>query len=165
MKMQFKLFPVMIAVFLLTLAGCGIANIRTEGGQLAVDVNMSESQVNSLINLAISRSGNVTSDFLLDQISSVDFIEPDTMRVFGSAGGVEGSYDMTISAADGALQIAVADVNVPGISMDDPRIEKANEALTTSFTNSARSENDGRFTNAAVEGDQLTITIEVALGR
>lgn len=165
MKMQLKLFPLMLIALLVTLTGCGIADIRREGGQLAVDVNMSESQVNSLINLAIRNSGNVTSDFLLDQITSVDFIEPDTMRVFGSAGGVEGSYDMTISAADGAMQIAVAEVNIPGITMDDPRIEKANESLTAAFTNSARSENDGRFTNAGIEGDQLTITIEVALGQ
>jgi len=163
MKVQMKLYSLLIAILLLTITGCGIANIRTEGGQLAVDVNMSESQVNSLINLAIRQSGSVTSDFLLDQVTSVDLIEPDTMRVFGSAGGVEGSYDLTINAADGALQLAVVAVDIPGVSMDDPRIEKANEELTAAFTNSARSQNDGRFTNAGVEGDQLTMTIEVAL--
>jgi hypothetical protein len=164
MKVKYFVVLALLALLALAVSACGIAGISREGSRLTVDVNMSEAQVNSLINLAIRNSGSVTSDFLLDQVTSVDLIEPDTMRVFGSAYGVDGSYDMVIGAADGRLRLAVADVAIPGISLDDPRIEEANRELTEAFETSARSQNDGRFASAGVSGDQLTMTIEVDLG-
>jgi hypothetical protein len=165
MKFKTIFILALLALLALALSACGIAGISREGNRLTVDVNMSEAQVNNLIGLVVRRGNSVTSDFLLDQITSVDLIEPDTIRVNGTADGVAGNYDATINAADGTLRIVVVDVDIPGISLDDPRIEEANRELTEAFVNSASAENDGRFTSAAVSDDQLTITIEVDLGR
>lgn len=162
MKAQRLILIVLLFVLPLAAAGCGIAGISTEGGQLTVDVNLSEQAVNNLI-ASVVRAGDNTGDFLLTEVSSVDLIEPNTIRVFGSADGVEGSYDMTMEAVDGALKIEVVAVNLPGVSMDDPRIQEANDEMAEAFLDQAQSGDPGSVADVAVVNNELKFTFQAPI--
>src|SRR5690606_12291356 len=153
----------LVLVLALVSTACGIMSVSTEGGELTIGVNISENQVNTL-------TGNVfqtdTGDeFLFDQITSVDLLEPNVMRVFGTtADGTAGRYHMTTDPADETLQLEVVAVDVPGVTLDDPRVQAANDELAEAFLNNARSDGEsGGVTDVAVVADELVLTIKAPL--
>jgi len=153
----------LVLVLALVSTACGIMSVSTEGGELTIGVNISENQVNTLIgNVFQTDTGD---EFLFDEITSVDLLEPNVMRVFGTmADGTAGSYDMTIDAADETLQLEVVAVDVPGVTLDDPRVQAANDELAEAFLNNARSDGEsGGVTDVAVVADELVLTIKAPL--
>lgn len=153
----------LILALSLVSAACGLASFSTEGGELTITVNLSESQVNRLMtNVFTTNDGD---DFLFTEISSVDLIEPNIMRVAGAtADGASGTYDLTIDVVDEAIKIEVVSVDVPGVTLDDPRVQAANDELEQAFLDSARSEGEGGgVTTVAVVGDELVFTITAPL--
>jgi hypothetical protein len=153
----------LILALALATAACGITSVSTEGGELTISVNLSESQVNGLIGTVFR--DNTNDDFLLEEVTGVDLIEPNLMRVSGTtADGARGSYDMTIEAADEALRLEVVAVDVPGVTLGDPRVQAANDELAAAFLDSARSdEGDGGVAEVAVVDDELVFTIRAPL--
>jgi len=152
-------------VLSLALAGCGIVSVSTEGGELTVSVNLSEEQVNNIISRVNERGGN-GDDFLFRDISSVDLLEPNILRVFGTtADGASGSYDATITAVDETLKIEVTAVDVPGVTLDDPRVQAANDELSQAFLDNARSGDEGGVAGAAVVNNELRLTFKAPLNR
>ncbi len=81
-------------VFVIALAAC--SNLSVEDGQASFDVNLDEDAINSLVEAVDER----TDARLLDDITSIDFIEPDVVRVAGTKDGQPGSFDMTFTAED-----------------------------------------------------------------
>jgi len=154
---------VMILALALVSTACGVMSVSTEGGELTINVNLSESQANRLIGNVIT--SNEGDDFLFTEISSVDLIEPNIMRVSGStADGASGTYDLTIDVVDEAIKIEVVAVDVPGVTLDDPRVQAANEELAQAFLDSARSDGeDGGVADVAVVADELIFTIKAPL--
>jgi hypothetical protein len=67
---------------------------------------------------------------------------------------------MTMEAVDGALQIEVAAVNIPGVSMEDPRIAEANSKLAEAFLDQVQSPDAGEFTDVSVVGGELKFTFQ-----
>ena len=163
MKAKRLLIAVMILALALISAACGVMSVSTEGGELTISVNLNESQANRLIgNVFTSNEGD---DFLFTEIASVDLIEPNIMRVSGStADGVSGTYDLTIDVVDEALKIEVVAVDVPGVTLDDPRVQAANDELAQAFLDSARSDGErGGVADVAVVADELIFTIKAPL--
>lgn len=163
MKAKRLLIAVMILALALISAACGVMSVSTEGGELTINVNLNESQANRLIgNVFTSNEGD---DFLFTEIASVDLIEPNIMRVSGStADGVSGTYDLTIDVVDEALKIEVVAVDVPGVTLDDPRVQAANDELAQAFLDSARSDGEsGGVADVAVVADELIFTIKAPL--
>jgi len=156
------LIACLLLAFALVSTACGIASVSTEGGELTITVNVSESQANRLIdNVFTSNDGD---DYLFTQITGVDLIEPDIMRVSGTtADGASGTYDLTIGVVDEAIKIEVVAVDVPGVTMDDPRVQAANDELERAFLENASSDGGGGVTNVAVVGDELVFTIKAPL--
>ena len=154
---------VMILALALVSTACGVMSVSTEGGELTINVNLSESQANRLIGNVIT--SNEGDDFLFTEISSVDLIEPNIMRVSGStADGASGTYDLTIDVVDEALKIEVVAVDVPGVTLDDPRVQAANDELAQAFLDSARSDGEsGGVADVAVVADELIFTIKAPL--
>lgn len=163
MKAKRLLIAVMILALAVISAACGVMSVSTEGGELTITVNLNESQANRLIgNVFTSNDGD---DFLFTEIASVDLIEPNIMRVSGStADGVSGTYDLTIDVVDEALKIEVVAVDVPGVTLDDPRVQAANDELAQAFLDSARSDGEsGGVADVAVVADELIFTIKAPL--
>lgn len=163
MKAKRLLIAVMILALALISAACGVMSVSTEGGELTINVNLNESQANRLIgNVFTSNDGD---DFLFTEIASVDLIEPNIMRVSGStADGVSGTYDLTIDVVDEAVKIEVVAVDVPGVTLDDPRVQAANDELAQAFLDSARSDGEsGGVADVAVVADELIFTIKAPL--
>lgn len=154
----------LILALALATSACGIMSVSTEGGELTINVNLSEDQVNGIIGRAV-RNANTDDDFLLKEVSGIDLMEPNIIRVSGTTPeGAPGSYDMTIDAVDEALQLAVVAVDAPGVTLDDPRVQAANDDLAAAFLESARSGNgEGGITDVAVVGDELVFTIKAPL--
>lgn len=156
------LFSLLLVLALATTA-CGLMTVSTEGGELTITVNLSESQANRLIsNVFTTNDGD---DFLFTEISSVDLIEPNIMRIAGAtADGVSGTYDLTIDVVDEAIKIEVVAVDVPGVTLDDPRVQAANDELEQAFLNSARDDGgEGGVAEVAVVADELVFTIKAPL--
>ncbi len=165
---QSRLLALVLGVFLLVgTTACDI--IQVNDGVVTVNVGISESTVNAIIDRTLATGQETESDFLFQQITGVDLIEPDTVRVFGNfdenGSPVVGSYDLTVASADGRLQMQVARVDVPGVGVDDPRVQAANSALARAFQQQAQSESDGRFTSVQVADGELRFTIEAPLNR
>jgi len=156
------LIACLLLAFALVSTACGIASVSTEGGELTIIVNVSESQANRLIdNVFTSNDGD---DYLFTQITGVDLIEPDIMRVSGTtADGASGTYDLTIGVVDEAIKIEVVAVDVPGVTMDDPRVQAANDELERAFLENASSDGGDGVINVAVVGDELVFTIKAPL--
>lgn len=152
----------LLLVFSLVSTACGITSVSTEGGELTMSVNLSESQTNRLIDTVFTN--NDGDDYLFTEITGVDLVEPNIMRVSGTtADGASGTYDLTIGVVDEAIEIEVVAVDVPGVTMDDPRVQAANDELERAFLQNASSESDGGVTEIAVVGDELVFTIKAPL--
>ncbi len=163
MSVKRLLFVGLILALSLAATACGIMSVSTEGGELTITVNISEDQVNRMVGNVFSADSQ--DEFLFEDISSVDLMEPNVMRVFGTtAEGTSGSYDMTFDAADETLKLEVVAVDVPNVTMDDPRIQSANDELSEAFLNSAESgDGNGGVVDAAVVNDELVLTVKAPL--
>lgn len=154
---------VLVLVMALASTACGIMSVSTEGGELTITVNVSETQMNRIIGNVFRADSQ--DEFLFEDVTSVDLLEPDVIRVFGTtAEGASGSYDMTIAAEDEAIRLEVASVDVPGVTMDDPRVQAANDELAEAFLNSARSDGEsGGVVDVSVVADELVVTVKAPL--
>ncbi len=162
MKKLHGLAAVLIMVLSLALVACGALSIDTDDGVLTVTVRLSENQVNSVISGVFTN--DVNNEFLFDRLESVDLIEPDIIRVFGTtAEGASGSYDLAVAAESEALKFEVVAVDIPGVSIDDPRIEAANDDLAEAFLDTAADGDSGGVAEAGVVGDELVLTIRAPL--
>lgn len=162
-----KLFLVTFAVFVLALSACN--NVRIEDGNLSIDITVSEATLNTIAERANNEANAGTSDdVLFDQVTRVEMIEPDIIRVFGEAevDGVvrSGSYDVQIGAASGALRLAIVDVDMEGVTLDDPRLAAANAKLQEAFADQLRSEGgEGPISGARIEDGALKLEIDAPL--
>lgn len=166
--MRTKLFQLLAVLALGLLAGCG--GIQMQDGVLTIDINLPETQINELVSRAARSDATTSEDVLFDSVTSIELIEPDLIRVFGEgeSAGVpyEGNYDIRVGAESGALRLAITDVAVPGISLDDPRVVEANTRLQESFTQQVSNEGgQGVVQSASIENNALRLVIVADLNQ
>lgn len=150
------------------LAGCGA--ISMDDGVVTLDFSISEQTINNLITRATNESIDRGDNLLFDEVTSVDLIEPDIIRIFGegTAEGqpFSGSYDMRVGAEEGALRLAVVDVDVPGVGLDDPRVVRANMEMQNSFSEQVVNEGgQGVVQSATIRDGALRLVIAAPLGQ
>jgi hypothetical protein len=163
MSAKHLLLASLFLVLVVATSACGITSVSTEGGELTISVNLSEDQVNTLFG-SVFRN-NTDDDFLFEEITEIDLMEPNIIRAFGATpDGASGSYDVTIDVVDEALQMEVVAVDVPGVTLDDPRVQAANDELAQAFLESASSDGGGGgVAEVAVVDDELIFTIRAPL--
>ncbi len=144
-------------VCLVALGAC--SNLSFEDGQATVDINLDESAINGVIGNIDERSDTR----LLDDVTSIDFIEPNIVRANGTKDGQPGSFDMTFTAEDNSIRVEVTAVDIEGVELTSDAVTDLNEELTAGFQQSANSEGDSGVSDVRVEDDQLVITVTAAL--
>ena len=144
-------------VIVIALAAC--SNLSVEDGQASFDVTLDEEAINSLVEAADER----TDARLLDDITSLDFIEPDVVRVVGTKDGEPGSFDMTFTAEDNTIRVEVTAVDIEGMELTSDEVTDLNEELSASFQESADAEGDSGVSEVKVVDDQLVITVTASL--
>lgn len=148
------------------LSGCGA--VTMQDGVLTVDFAISEETINNIIATSARESVNRGDDVIFDRVTGVDLIEPDIIRVFGDTmtdgNPVSGSYDVRVGAESGALKLSIAAVEVPGVSLDDARLVKANADLAKAFGDQVANERgQGVISGASIQDGQLQLQLSAAL--
>ncbi len=150
-------------VFLISSA-CVVTDLAS-GKPVSITVNMTETQVNDLVQRSNSDLGD--KEPLLKEVDSVD-LQPGLVRVFGkyqTPDGTltDGSYDFTLTTKDGQLDVEVTAVNLGSMTMDDPRVTSLNQRLKDDLTKAA-SESNGSVTFDDVEitdtAVKMTVTVQ-----
>lgn len=155
-------------VLLLALAATACGSFQIQDGVVTIDFSISEATVNRIIDSAMRNSVDRGDDVLFDEVTGVDLIEPDIIRVFGTAtvdgNPVQGSYDLRIGAESGALRLEVANVDVPGVTLDDPRLVQANAEMAAAFADQIEAERGrGVISRAEIRDGELQLLIEAPL--
>jgi hypothetical protein len=134
-----------LAVMLLATLACSIGGLTISGNSATVDITLNQDQVNKMLN---SVQVNVVDqkDNLLDKVTAVEFHDG-FVRTIGTATNsngreVSGSYDISFTAANNVLAVKIIAVNIPGVSMDDPRIATTNQQISDGI-NKSISESNG----------------------
>jgi hypothetical protein len=158
-----------LSLLLLALLACNLGGfgISVDKGVATVDITLSQNQVNTL--LANSRmTGTGDNDELLDKITRVE-MHAGYMRIFGEdqrqdGSSLQGSYDVAIGAANDVLTVEITAVDMPGVTLSDPRIARANQEIAEALTKSVQeSQGDVKYKEATVSEGQLKLKIQVAL--
>lgn len=157
---------VLLLVVAVALTACNAFSV--EDGVLSFDVIVSQDVINRLVSDTARRATDRGDNVLFDDITNVELIEPNTIRVFGNGSqdgtAFSGSYDLEMHAESGALRLAVTAVDVPGISLDDPRLVAANADLTEAFSDQIVSEQgEGPISEVVIEDGALRIGIAAPL--
>ncbi len=162
--------PFRIALITLILAlGLSACNFSLKGGKLTVPITLDEQAVIRLLTLAQSAITATSGGQSQVTINSVDFIEPDSVRVDGvyeSSPGefVPGSMTVAFAVADGAPRVGVTALDIPGADDSDARMEEINRALEDALQREVGAiQAAATFKSIAVEGNTLKIIVEVPL--
>jgi hypothetical protein len=165
MKLQSRLntFGPLLAFAALLLASlaCSFTGDLRRGGTL--EFSLSEDRINDLLNRSTNNLDE--DDLLLDEITQVD-IQDGRIQVFGdytdeNGATQEGSYEITMAAEDGALVVEIVAVDIEGMTMDDPRVQQANEKIADALSEAA-AQNQGEvaFTAVEVKDGEVSFTLE-----
>jgi hypothetical protein len=158
----------------LLLTGCTVGNtglnVNISDGQLTATVSIGQDALNRLIDRA-GETVKVEGDDFVEEIRGVDFVEPDTIRVDGvyrlpQGGTTAGMIDFGVEAAQGAIRLAVTDVDADGLSLDTPIIRELNDELAAEFAQEVRSQQgdgDG-VSDVTVTNSALMITVSASIG-
>ena len=84
MKQSRYHFVLALLVVMLTVVGCGPLNFGINTRAVTITVNLDEGTLNTLLTQVQESVVAVNGEALLGKIDRIDFIEPDTIRVFGT---------------------------------------------------------------------------------
>ena len=104
----------------------------------------------------------------MEKITSVE-IHDGFIRLFGEdlktdGTSVPGSFDVSVGAADDELKVQIIAVDLPGVTLDDPRIVDANTEMARELSQCVRESNgDVMFKEASVSEAGLKLKMEVKL--
>jgi len=163
-QLHYRLFTA-IALVMLVLTGCGPLNFGINTRAVTITINLDEAILNTLLTQAQESVVAINGDTLLGEITNIDFQAPDTIRVFGTRnqGGspVEGSFDAQLLLEQGALNVGISAVNIPGIELDSPVIQQINSELSRAFTEQINQQQEGAISSVTVTEDAVALVIEV----
>jgi hypothetical protein len=163
-RSRYTFFAALLVV-MLTVAGCGPLNFGINTRAVTITVNLDEGTLNTLLTQVQESVIAVNGEALLGKIDRIDFIEPDTIRVFGTrtqnGNTVEGSFDVNTVLDQGALKASITALNIPGLNMDSPIIQQINNELSAAFGEQISQQQEGSISSVQVTEDALNIVIEV----
>ena len=158
-----------VGTLILSSLACTMGGLSFNGDKATVGITLSETELNEMI--ATSTANRVRDDDeMLKSVSRVEF-DDGFVRVYGtmensSGEEVKGNLDLAFRASEDVLMVEITAVDFPGVSMDDPRVVKANREMAKSLTDSVtRSNGDVKFLEADVSEDGLSLKLEVQTGK
>ena len=159
-----RMMGLALSMLLIASLACSFSGLKNK--LTTVDITLTQDQVNSLFqNISVDTSSGSSADL----ITKVDHVEMHDgyIRVFGTAttqDGTEtnGSFDVSIGAANDSLTAQIIRVDIPGVDLNDPRIVQANQQLQSSLTK-AVNETNGKVLvkSAAVQNGVLKISVQL----
>jgi len=161
---RFELILIAFAIIISSLA-CSMGGVSIKGGKASIDLRLSEEDISSMVVRSISQLERGEED-LLTSVSKVT-IQDGFIRVYGTTltdkgQEVKGSFDVELSVEDNKLGVHVSAVDMPGVTLYDPRIVKANRALARGISASVK-DNHGelKFIQAEVLENVVHLQIQV----
>lgn len=158
----------LLASSLLMLVGlaCTVGGITFSKNNASLEVKLSETQLQTLVTSAGSVAENVETAFL-DHVDRIE-LHDGFMRVFGTATyngkSVDGSMDVNLTAEDGLLAAQIIAVDIPGMDMNDPAVQYANDMIESQLSRQlSASQGDVQFEKAEVTEEALILLVKVKL--
>ncbi len=163
-----KIILVLLAVIIImTTMACSMGGININQNKATINVTVTQDQVNRLLQNA---EGEVTisNERLMEKITSVE-MHAGFIRIFGEdlktdGTSVPGSIDVSVGAEDDELKVQIIAVDLPGVTLDDPRIVDANVEMARELSQSVREANgDVVYKEASVSESGLKLKMEIKL--
>jgi hypothetical protein len=169
MKTTKPLTGILIALTVLVLASvaCSFTGMQIKPGSTNITVTLQEEDINRL--LANSTNHIDDRDVLLREVTALD-MKDGSITVYGTyrkADGSEGtgSYDLALGTQNGELKAEITGVDMEGVDLADPRIQKMNSELSESLAQSARqSKEEVKFESVQITDEALTIRVKAQWG-
>ena len=159
---QRKFFWVLLFAVMLVAAACRGIGVSLDGeGNVNVSVDLTEADVNSVVQRAMANNPNSPID-----VQNVDLMNG-IIRATGTYTRpadnqvVNGTIDMTASVQNGGILIQISAVNVEGWSLDDQRITNLNARLAEGFAQAASQAEQVEFVSVRVTDNALQMQIKV----
>jgi hypothetical protein len=160
-------FYVVLASILLVSMACSMGGISVSKDSASVTITLTEDQMNTILERATTTIKTEFDQYrLLDEITSVN-MQDGVMTVHGKrnmddGSQVDGSYAITMGAANGILQVAIQDVNIPGVEATKDMITKVNQIIQDELTKSVKESNgEVSFEDASITSGKLSIKVKV----
>ncbi len=171
-KLQKNLLELVLIFSTLVLGtlACSLGGVTIQDGVATIDITLTEAQLNAFISKNPENTNlEMSGDELLKDIDRVE-THDGFIRVFGTTiaptgDDIYGSFDVSFSAEDDILKVKIIDLDMPGLELDDPRIEKINQRLEKELTQSVTESNgEVKYKSASVTEDGLKLTIQTVTG-
>jgi len=159
-QLHYRLFTA-IGLVMLVLTGCGPLNFGINTRAVTITINLDEAILNTLLTQAQESVVAINGDTLLGEITNIDFQAPDTIRVFGTRNQGGSPVDAQLLLEQGALNVGISAVNIPGIELDSPVIQQINSELSRAFTEQINQQQEGAISSVTVTEDAVALVIEV----
>jgi hypothetical protein len=159
------LIAFLVALLALTSLACSIGGLTLGRNSATIDITLSDDQVDRMFARA-TLNDEARDDVIFRHITGIDILDG-YIRVYGIAemadgSEVEGSYDVSIDAKNDVLVVQIIDVDIEGVTLDDPRIVDANQELTKELSEIVTESNgEVRFKEASVEDGELKMKVLV----
>jgi hypothetical protein len=133
---------------------------RNPEGGVTVTARLTEADVNAAINEALEITGNpLLRNPQVDLQNGLIVVSGEHVRRDGN-GTVSGSFNVTLTAQNGALLAQVSNLNIEGFDVADERLATFNQRLVNAFTNRANRENrQVTVDSVTITNDAIEITI------
>jgi hypothetical protein len=159
----------LLSVLVLSSLACSLGGMTIGKDAIVVDVTLNEDNLNDLIQNSHVQV-NSSDDVLFDKVTKVE-MNDGFVRVFGTAENaagdeVNGSYDVSFAAENDLLVVEIIAVDVEGVSLDDPRIQKANDEIAEGLTKSVTDSNgEVMYKEAEVKDGVLRLKVQVNINQ
>ena len=154
-----------IAALTLTSLACSFNPVRVSPIHISpmsptIDITLPQSLFDRASQKADFHVGGTFED-LLDQITQVE-LHDGYIRFIGENGSQAGSFDLSLTAEDGALKAEVIAVDIPGFGLGDEVVTEANQEMEEAFTDMvADSNGEVVFKEVTVVEGGLRMKIQV----
>jgi hypothetical protein len=178
-KTQIIFVTVLLAMLCLATAGCSFNSISTSSEAIKVDVDISQRDLDAAaarLDLEVGHShldleiGHPHMDFNLgypdvnplDEVNRVELMNG-FIRYHGTKNGLVGSFDLSLEALNGGLKAEIIAVDIPGASLNDQWVVKANQRLERDFARTVVDSDEVYFEDVTVQKGSLHMTLTVSV--
>jgi hypothetical protein len=165
-----RIILVLLAVvIIITTMACSLGGININKTKAMIDITVTQDQVNTLLQNA-NESVTASDKRLMEKVTSVEMHEG-FVRIFGEdlktdGTSVPGSFDVSVGAVNDELTVKIIAVDMPGVTLDDPRIVDTNTEMANELSKSVRETNgDVLFKEASVSESGLKLKMEIKLSK
>ena len=156
-------------VIIMTTMACSMGGINFDQNKATIDITITQDQINNFPKNS-EEQVTVSDKRLMEKITGIE-LHDGFVRVFGEdlktdGTSTPGSFDVSVGAADDELKVQIIEVDLPGVTLEDPRIVDANLEMARELSRSVRQENgDVLFKEASVTETGLKLKMEIKLDK